>query len=73
MRLLTYIQTRHQISRRKFVSLVKEGNVFVDGKKIDSYTQEVVPGNKIEIKAKNFQVSEIMGRKDRIISIDSFQ
>lgn len=63
MRLNTYIQTRHQISRRKFVSLVKEGNVFVNGKKIDSYTQEIVAGDKIEIRAKNFQINEKMQEK----------
>lgn len=63
MRLNTYIQTRHQISRRKFVSLVKEGTVFVNGKKIDSYTQEIVAGDKIEIRAKNFQIDEMMQEK----------
>lgn len=63
MRLNTYIQTRHQISRRKFVSLVKEWVIFVNGKKIDSYTQEIVAGDKIEIRAKNFQIDEIMQEK----------
>ncbi len=63
MRLITYIQTRHQISRRKFVSFVKEGNVFVNGKKIDSYTQEISVGDTIEIRAKNFQIDEIMQEK----------
>lgn len=63
MRLNTYIQTRHQISRRKFVSLVKEGTVFLNGKKIDSYSQEVAPGDIIEITAKNFQIKETMEEK----------
>ena len=64
MRLNTYIQTRHQISRRNFVGLVKQGNVFVNGKKIDSYTQEVKAGEKIEIRSHNFQINEIMQEKE---------
>jgi 16S rRNA U516 pseudouridylate synthase RsuA-like enzyme len=37
--------------------------VFVNGKKIDSYTQEIVAGDKIEIRAKNFQIDEMMQEK----------
>jgi len=58
MRLVTYMQTRHQISRRTFVSLVKQGYVFVNGKSISSYTQEVMTGDKIKVKAPNFTIDE---------------
>ena len=58
MRLITYTQTRHQISRRKFVSLIKEGYIFINGKPISSYTQEVVTGDKLAIKAPNFKIEE---------------
>lgn len=64
MRLNTYIQTRHQISRRNFVGLVKQGCVFVNGKKIDSYTQEVQAGDKIEIRSHNFEINEVMQEKE---------
>lgn len=58
MRLLTYIQTRHQISRRNFVALVKQWKISVNGKKIDAYTQEVVDGDKISITSPNFTINE---------------
>ncbi len=60
MRLVTYMQTRHQISRRTFVTLVKEGCVTVNGKKISSYTQEVVTGDQVKIKAPNFAIEEVI-------------
>lgn len=58
MRLITYIQTRHQISRRTFVSLVKQGCVSVNGKFISSYTQEVSTGDKLKVQAPNFTIDE---------------
>lgn len=58
MRLITYIQTRHQISRRNFVSFVSQGYVSVNGKAISSYTQEVITGDKLNIKAPNFAIDE---------------
>ena len=58
MRLITYIQTRHQISRRTFVSLVKQGYVSINGKAISSYTQEVKTGDKLNVKAPNFTIDE---------------
>lgn len=64
MRLLTYIQTRHQISRRVFVGRVNKEAVSINGKKITSYTQEVVPGDKIKIKVPNFQLDEIVQEKE---------
>ncbi|MFA7298772.1 MAG: pseudouridine synthase [Candidatus Absconditabacterales bacterium] len=60
MRLLTYIQTRHQISRRSFVVLVNKECVFINGKKITAYTQEVVTGDKLKIKAQNFVIEEVI-------------
>lgn len=58
MRLVTYMQTRHQISRRSFVSLVNQGAVSVNGKKITSYTQEVKTGDTVKVKAPNFAIEE---------------
>jgi 16S rRNA U516 pseudouridylate synthase RsuA-like enzyme len=58
MRLITYIQTRHQISRRTFVSLVKQGSVSINGKSISSYTQEVNAGDTLNVKAPNFTIDE---------------
>ncbi len=60
MRLTTYIQTHHQISRRTFVTLVKEGYVSVNGKNIESYTQEVQQGDALEIKAPNFALKTVV-------------
>jgi len=58
MRLLTYIQTRHQISRRNFVALIKQGCVFVNEKKIDAYTQEVQNGDHIIITSPKYTLKE---------------
>ena len=63
MRLITYIQTRHQVSRRSFVALVNKECVFINGKKITSYTQEVVTGDKLSIKAPNFKIDEVIEEK----------
>jgi len=60
MRLLTYIQTRHQISRRNFVSLVSQGCVFVNDKKIDAYTQDVQDGDCIAITSPKYTIKEVM-------------
>jgi len=65
MRLVTYIQTRHQISRRKFVSLVNDGYVLINGKKITSYIQEIKTGDKLNIKAPNFTIDEIIQEKPK--------
>lgn len=63
MRLLTYIQTRHQLSRRNFVAMVNKEYVSINGKKITSYTQEVITGDKLSIKAPNFKIDEIIEEK----------
>ncbi len=60
MRLITYVQTRHQISRRNFVSFIKQWYVGINGKPISSYTQEVKTGDKLKIKAPNFTIEEII-------------
>lgn len=60
MRLLTYVQTRHQISRRNFVSFVKQGYVAINGKPISAYTQEVKTGDKLKVKAPNFTIEEVI-------------
>ena len=69
MRLITYTQTRHQISRRSFVALVNKECVFINGKKITSYTQEVMTGDKLKIKSPNIAIEEIIQeeQKERIL------
>lgn len=52
------MQTRHQISRRNFVSLVKQGYISINSKKISSYTQEVTTGDKLKTTAPNFAIEE---------------
>lgn len=39
-------------------------SVFINGKKITSYTQELVPGDKIQIKSTNIQINEIVQEKE---------
>lgn len=58
MRLITYIQTRHQLSRRKFVDFVKQWYIYINGKKITAYTQEVITGDILAIKSPNFKINE---------------
>ncbi len=58
MYLRTYIQTRHQISRRNFVAYVNKWYIFVNGKPITSYTQDVKNGDNLRIKAPNFTIEE---------------
>jgi len=60
MRLITYIQTCHQLSRRKFVSLVDQWSISINGKKISSYTQEVQSGDKLIIKSSTNEINEII-------------
>lgn len=72
MRLLTYIQTHHQISRRTFVTFVKEGCVSINGKKIESYTQEVQEGDRIEIQAPNFNLKAVIATRQKISKIILF-
>ena len=50
MRLNKYVQENLGISRRKFVSLIDFGNVFVDWEKIQSYSFEIKWGELLEIK-----------------------
>ena len=50
MRLNKYVQENCWISRRKFVSLIDSGYVFVDWKKIESYSYEIQWWELLEIK-----------------------
>lgn len=58
MRLITYIQTHHQISRRNFVSFIDDRAVLLNGKNVESYKQEIAPGDVIEIVAPNFKLKD---------------
>lgn len=73
MRLLTYIQTRHQISRRNFVVLINQGCVSVNGKKVDSYTQEVQAGDIVTILSPKFTIKETVqaeGKSSKLILLN---
>lgn len=50
LRLNKYVQENYGVSRRKFVSLIDSGNVFVDWEKIQSYSFEIKWGELLEIK-----------------------
>lgn len=69
MRLITYIQTRHQLSRRVFVSYINQKYITVNGHVVSSYTQEVNVGDTISIKAPNFTLQEVVqdGKKTGVI------
>ena len=56
MRLNKYIQENHGVSRRKFVSLIDSGSVFVDWEKVQSYSFEIKWGELLEIK--NLKIRE---------------
>jgi 16S rRNA U516 pseudouridylate synthase RsuA-like enzyme len=40
--------------------MVNKEYVFINGKKITSYTQEVITGDKLSIKAPNFKIDEVI-------------
>jgi len=72
MRLLTYIQTHHQISRRTLVTFVKEGYISINGKKIESYTQEVQQGDVLEIQTSNFNLKTVVATEQKTSKIILF-
>lgn len=72
MRLLTYIQTHHQISRRNLVSLIDDGHVSLNGKRVESYTQEIQPGDAIEIVATNFRLTDTVKEEEKASKIILF-
>lgn len=49
MRLLTYLQQTHGVSRRKLVQMIDQGKISVNNQKVESYTQEIQEGDKIDI------------------------
>jgi 23S rRNA pseudouridine2605 synthase len=49
MLLRDYLQTNHWISRRKIVDLIKQWNVFLNEKKIESYKQEINKNDSLKI------------------------
>ena len=55
LRLNKYVQENCWISRRKFVSLIDSWSVFVDWKKIESYSHEVQWWENLEIKWLNIK------------------
>lgn len=53
MRLLEYLQKTNGIPRRTLTLLIKEGKIFVNGEKVESYTTEIKEGDAIKIQGKN--------------------
>ncbi|HRX64023.1 MAG TPA: pseudouridine synthase [Candidatus Absconditabacterales bacterium] len=51
MRLNKYVQENLGISRRKFVSLVQKGDVFLNGQKVESYGHTIDGGEILQIKS----------------------
>ncbi len=49
MLLRDYLQTKHWISRRKIVDLIKQWDVFLNKKKIESYKQEINKNDSLKI------------------------
>ncbi len=58
MRLLSYVQQKYSISRRAFVAWVKQGQISVNGQKVDSYTKEIAPWDLLTIKTLKLQIHE---------------
>jgi 16S rRNA U516 pseudouridylate synthase RsuA-like enzyme len=58
MLLREYLQSKYSISRRAFTQLVDEHTIFLDGKIIDSYKQEITPGNVLKIDDPKYRIEE---------------
>lgn len=59
MLLREYLQTYYWIPRRKIISLIDEGQIFLDKKKVENYKAECSDGESLEIKA--LALSETVG------------
>jgi 23S rRNA pseudouridine2605 synthase len=53
MRLLEYLQKTNGVPRRTLTQLIKDGKIFVNGEKVESYTTEIKEGDTIKIQGKN--------------------
>lgn len=53
MRLLAYLQKTNGVPRRTLTQMIKEGKIFVNGEKVESYTAEIQEGDTIRIQGKN--------------------
>ncbi len=52
MRLLEYLQKTNGVSRRTLTKFIDEGKIFVNRKKVESYTTEIQEGDEIKIQGK---------------------
>ncbi|MDR3169132.1 MAG: hypothetical protein LBU27_05225 [Candidatus Peribacteria bacterium] len=50
MRLLTYLQTTHHLSRRKIVVLIQQGKILINGQKVQSFKHELASDDEISIR-----------------------
>ena len=58
MRFITYMQTRHQLARRTLVSYINQQYIRVNDHIVSSYTQEVHPGDNIDIQTPTYTLQE---------------
>ena len=49
MLLREYLQSTHSVSRRKFTDLVDQGQIFLDGKLVESYKQDIHDDEQLKI------------------------
>lgn len=53
MRLLEYLQKTHGVPRRTLTQMIKDGKIFVNGEKVESYASEIKEGDEIKIQGKS--------------------
>ena len=63
MLLRDYLQTNHWISRRKIIDLIKQWDVFLNEKKIESYKQEINKNDSLKISP--LKIDEIVDLKQK--------
>jgi 16S rRNA U516 pseudouridylate synthase RsuA-like enzyme len=47
MKLLTYLQTTHHLSRRNIIAFIQQGKILVNGEKVESFKHELIPNDRI--------------------------
>lgn len=60
MRLLQYIQTNYNLSRRAITAAIKSGSVFVDDQKVESFALEIVPWQRVSGRIGELKLNDIV-------------
>lgn len=58
MKLLSYLQTFHNFARRKAVQAIKDAQILVNGKRVESYQMELEIGDKLTIRIPGASIVE---------------